>query len=258
MALDFKLKDVMHRIIAMFVPAYLPDAKKKYNLHAKYQPELDINGVASKAEMYNITISPKVIEEGAGAFMELAIYLAADGYKIKTPMFTLKAAFPGEYDGTETHLPADITPQARLNVAPELRKFFSDNVKPEIIGVEENTGIIAEVINRVTGETNLTVHPNSLFAIRGVGLKIAADADHLADTGIYFENAETGVRVKVNPLDVDVNTTHALHAIAPSSTNIPAGQQFYVTVRTQTTVQHGSTLLKSVREMKSDFTVTSA
>ncbi|MDR2449405.1 MAG: hypothetical protein LBD52_05540, partial [Prevotellaceae bacterium] len=71
MALDFKLKDVMHRIIAKFFPAYLPDAKKPYNLRAVYQPELDIHGIASKADVYNITTSPKVIEEGAIALMEL-------------------------------------------------------------------------------------------------------------------------------------------------------------------------------------------
>ena len=64
MALDFTVKDVMHKITAKFVHATLPDAKKPYNLKAVLQPELDVHGVASKADVYNIETDPKVIEEG--------------------------------------------------------------------------------------------------------------------------------------------------------------------------------------------------
>jgi hypothetical protein len=42
-----------------FVPAYLPQAKKTYNARAALQTELDIHGVASKANVYNITTSPE-------------------------------------------------------------------------------------------------------------------------------------------------------------------------------------------------------
>jgi hypothetical protein len=83
MALDFIPKDVIHRIAAKFVHAYLPDAKKPYNLRAVHQPDLDIHGVASKAEVYNITTPPKVIEEGLTAGLELIYYLAADGAGLK-------------------------------------------------------------------------------------------------------------------------------------------------------------------------------
>ncbi|MCL2295133.1 MAG: hypothetical protein FWC36_09770 [Spirochaetes bacterium] len=44
MAIDFKVKDVMHNIIAKFVHAFLPEAKKPYNLRAVHQEELDIHG----------------------------------------------------------------------------------------------------------------------------------------------------------------------------------------------------------------------
>ncbi|MDR2053634.1 MAG: hypothetical protein LBP80_09485 [Treponema sp.] len=77
--------------MAKFVHAFLPDAKKPYNLKAVFQPELDIHGIASKAEVYNIEADPRVIEEGFTAACELIYYLAADGYKIKTPVFNLRA-----------------------------------------------------------------------------------------------------------------------------------------------------------------------
>ena len=37
MALDFIPKDIMHRIAAKFIHAYLPEAKKPYNLRAVHQ-----------------------------------------------------------------------------------------------------------------------------------------------------------------------------------------------------------------------------
>ena len=67
MALDFTVKDITHKVMAKFVPAFLPSAKKPYNLKAVFQPELDIHGIASKAAMYNITTAPRVIEEGLTA-----------------------------------------------------------------------------------------------------------------------------------------------------------------------------------------------
>ncbi|MDR0442187.1 MAG: hypothetical protein LBH44_02130, partial [Treponema sp.] len=64
MAIDFSVKDIMHNVAVKFIHAFLPEAKKPYNLKAALQPELDIHGVASKADVYNIATSPKIIEEG--------------------------------------------------------------------------------------------------------------------------------------------------------------------------------------------------
>ena len=51
MAIDFTVKDILHRIQVRFIHAFLPEAKKPYNLKAVHQPELDIHGIASKAEI---------------------------------------------------------------------------------------------------------------------------------------------------------------------------------------------------------------
>jgi hypothetical protein len=45
MALDFKVKDIIHKVTAKFVHAFLPTTKKPYNLRAVFQPELDIHGM---------------------------------------------------------------------------------------------------------------------------------------------------------------------------------------------------------------------
>ena len=71
MAIEFQVKDVIHNIIAKFVHTFLPEAKKPYNLKAMHQPELDIHGIASKADVYNLSVSPKTIEEGGSKMLRI-------------------------------------------------------------------------------------------------------------------------------------------------------------------------------------------
>jgi hypothetical protein len=253
MAIDFKLKDVMHRILVKFYPAYLPDAKKPYTLRTVYQPELDVHEVASKADVYNIHTSPKIIEEGTNAFMELATYLAADGYKIKTPLFTLKVSVPGEYTGEETHLPEGTTPQMRINRGAEARQYISEHVVLQFDGKEENTGYILNTVDTYDGSTDEYLTLANPFEIHGAGLKIAADDEHAADVGIFLEGATSGTRYPVKMSLITTNHTNRLVATCPI-VNIVADTEMYIIVRTQSAVKGGGTLLKDVREMKSDFT----
>jgi hypothetical protein len=197
-----------------------------------------------------------VIEEGLTAACELIYYLAADGYKIKTPVFTLKVAIPGEYEGSETHLPDGVTPQGRLNLAPELRKYLSERVQLQFDGIEENNGIIAEVIDYATGDVNLNITPDTLFEVRGTGLKIAADDNHADLVGLYLEGVSTGASIKFEPKAFAVNESRTLKAIAPNTSYFSTGEQYHVVVRTQATVTSNGKLLKEVREVKSDFTIT--
>jgi hypothetical protein len=62
-AIDFTVKDIMHKITAKFTHAFLPDAKMSFYLRAVLQPELDVHGIASKADVYNVSTSPKIIED---------------------------------------------------------------------------------------------------------------------------------------------------------------------------------------------------
>jgi hypothetical protein len=251
MALDFTLKDIIHKITVKFSPAFLPDAKKPYNLKAVHQPDLDIHGVASKAEVYNIETSPKVIEEGLTAGLELMYYLAADGYKIKTPLFNLRIRVPGEYDGAETHLPEGVFPEARLQVSAAFRSYIRDKVKLEFDGIDVREGIIAEALDETTGLLDESVTIGGLLTIHGSGLKVESDADHKAEAGLYFEDG-AGARIKAAILAV--NEPRTLKAIAPAS--LVVGTAYRLVVVTQSSVKHGSTLLKNLREVRAEFTLT--
>jgi hypothetical protein len=254
MSIFFKAKDVIHSITVKFYPARLPGAKKPYILRAVHQPELDIHEIASKAEVYSISTDPKIIEDGATAFMQLITYLAADGYQIKTPLFNLKVSIPGEYSGTETHIPENTRPEGRLTASAELQEYLRTHIQLQFDGVKTTDGCISKVIDRITGEKNKTIHPGELFEIRGTGLKIAADDLHAADTGIYLESVAAGTRLRIDPRAMSMNESGTLITIAPAAAEIPPGSQWYVVVRTQASAKaHGGQLLDHVREMKSNF-----
>ena len=122
MALDFEGNVILHSLAVKFVEAFLPEAKKPYYAKPVHRPVLDIHAIASMGEQYNITTPPKIIEEGLTAGLKLIEYLTCDGYMPKLPTFSIKVRVPGEYNGTETHLPDGIHPQLRIQPSAEFTK----------------------------------------------------------------------------------------------------------------------------------------
>jgi hypothetical protein len=249
MALDFQVRDVIHNIVARFVRAFLPDAKKPYNLKAEFQPELDIHGVASKAEVYNIQTEPKVIEEGVNAFMELIYYLVADGYKIKTPLFNLRMRLPGEYMGDETHLAEGLYPEARLQAAAAFRQYLRDNVKVEIAGIEADNGHIGEAVDEAAGAIDDSATIGNILTVRGHGLKIEGEAAN--NPGFFFAPASGD---PIQAVIIPVNEPRTLKVLVPAG--LAAGTDYTLVVVTQSSVKSTNGIpLKTPRTVTSDFTV---
>ncbi|MDR1218936.1 MAG: DUF4469 domain-containing protein [Treponema sp.] len=244
MALDFTVKDVIHKVTAKFVHAFLPDAKKPYNLRAVHQPELDIHGIASKAAVYNIETEPKVIEEGLAAGCELIYYLAADGYKIKTPLFNLRIRLPGEYKGAETSLSEGLHPEVRMQSAAPFRRYIRERVEVQFDGVDQTDGLVAEAVDE-----GMTI--GNLLTIRGYGIKIEGDDKHKDEVGLWFDD---GLNPPVKAEIIAVNEPRTLKSIVPA--NLVAGGEYVLKVVPQSSAKNGAALLKTLREIRSDFKLT--
>jgi hypothetical protein len=248
MALDFIVKDVIHKVMARFVPAYLPDAKKPYCLRAAFQPELDIHEIASKAEVYNIEADPRVIEDGFNAACELILYLVADGYKIKTPLFNLNMRLPSEYDGAETRLADGVRPEARLSASRFLRDYIRDRVNVEFVGIADTNGLVAETVDESDGAVDTAMTEGKILTIRGYGLKIEGDAEHAAKVGLFFDNeADALVKAKI----IAVNEPRTLKALVPEELSPPKSCSLKIV--TQSSAKGNGALLKNLREMRSEF-----
>jgi hypothetical protein len=248
MALDFTVKDVMHHITVKFVQAFLPEAKKKYHLKAVFQPELDIHGIASKAAVYNIQTSPKVIEEGLNAGMELMHYLAGDGFKLKTPIFNFRIRLPGDYDGTETRLDDGCFPEAGLTVNIGFRNYLKECVTLDFDGIDSSDGFIGALIDEATNTTDQVVTRDNLLTVLGYELKVEGNEAHSTEVGVYFEAAD-GTRTKAKA--IAVNEPRAVKVIAPPA--LTTGAAYHIVIVTQSSAKNGSTVLKTVREVKSEY-----
>ena len=249
MAIEFQVKDVIHNIIAKFVHTFLPEAKKPYNLKAMHQPELDIHGIASKADVYNLSVSPKTIEEGMNAGFELMYYLVADGFKIKTPLFNLRMKIPGEYNGSETHLPHDTFPTARLQTAAAFRNYLKDKVKVVIDGIDQNDGYIAEVKDEATGIIDEVLTKGNLITIHGWGLKVDGEEANHDNIGLYFVPVAGGGQSPKAEI-IAVNEPKTIKAIVPAGTY--ASYPHRIKIVTQTSAKGHSAILKNTREVWSE------
>ena len=234
-----------------FIHAFLPDSKKPYYLKAVHQPELDIHDIASKAEVYNIATSPKVIEEGMNAGMELIHYLVADGFRIKTPLFNLKLRVPGEYDGSESHLPDGVYPAARLQVAAGFRNYLREHISIEFDGIDQSDGMIAQATDEASGHVDDIATIGNILTIHGWGLKIEGEGANKDLAGVYFLPSP-GMPVKAKV--VAVNEPKTLKLVIPAE--LVEGKAYHLAVDTWSSSKHTGAPLQHARHLVSDFTVT--
>jgi hypothetical protein len=252
MPIDFTPKDVMHNLVAKFVPAFLPNHKKPYYLRVEYAPELDIHALASKAEIYDVSVDPNTIEEGLKAASQLIFYCSKDGYKIKLPFANIWIKIPGEYDGYETSLPPGKQPEIRISAPVPFQRYVERNVKVETAGIMADNGLIATAIDNATGDVDSHATINDALIIRGTGLKIGADASNKSYVGVRLQDIVSGEEW---PCVLVMNEPTELRVIVPPAPTDATKHLYNIIVVTQTTVSHGQSLQKELREMRSDFRI---
>jgi hypothetical protein len=160
---------------------------------------------------------------------------------------------PGEYDGSESHLPHDIYPAARLQTTAAFRTYLKNKVKIVIDGVDQAEGLVAEVTDEATGVTDEAITRSNLLTIRGWGLKIDGTEENQEKIGLFFMPTESGEVVKAQI--IAVNEPRTLKVIVPPE--LVDGRQYFLRIVTQTSAKSGSVILKNTRELRSEgaFTV---
>ena len=235
-----------HKLAVKYVPAYLPEAKKPYNLKPVHQHALDIHEIAGMADSYKIGIDPRVIEEGLKGGLRLIERLAADGYRIKTSLFNLRIRVPGEYEGSEISLPDGVHPVVRLGPSAEYRKYVKERVQIEFDGLEPPVGIISGFLDIDEDEYKTIFVPGNQFKVKGRGIRVMGSDPAC---GVFFVNANDPLQ-EVRASRIADNTQTKIIGICPNTT----WQYSKLVVRTQF---FGSTtrFLKTVRVIESSFMI---
>jgi hypothetical protein len=176
---------------------------------------------------------------------------SADGYKIKTPLFNLRIRLPGEYEGAETSLGEGLHPEVRMQSAAPFREYIRDKVRVQFDGVDQADGLIAEALDEHTGQLDEVMTVGNLLTIRGYGLKIEGTDQHKDEVGLWFDDGQ-GTLVKAEI--IAVNELRTLKAIVPATLGV--GYDYALKVVTQSSAKGNGAILKTVREVRSDFKLT--
>ena len=180
-------------------------------------------------------------------------YLVADGFWIKTPLFTIKMKIPGEYTGLEPSLPEDVFPQARIQVSAEFKKYLQERVEVKLDGMDQRDGMIAEATDEATGLMDDVATIGNILTVRGYGLKLKGSPDNQFTAGVFFK-PPTGVPIEV-PI-IPVNEPKTLKLLVPPSLTV--GTKYQIVVQTWSSARDNGGILKRMRDLRSEFTVTAA
>jgi hypothetical protein len=150
--------------------------------------------------------------------------------------------FPNElsrYDAKKNKLSVTVIALAKL------RKILG-GLSYRVMGVAEDGAVIVEVVDNESGTANEKLTPNGGVIIGGK-LKIVGGP---ALTGVYLvASGSPTITVKVTTRLVE-NNPGKIIAVIP---DLPTGKSWKVQVRTQ--YAGSSTLLKDVRTIETDFTL---
>ena len=92
----------------------------------------------------------------------------------------------------------------------------------------------------------------NILTVRGFGLKIEGDEEHGDDVGLFFEPDGGGQPIKATI--IAVNEPRTLKVVVP--TYLDAGRKYRLRLITQSSAKGGGAMLKKVRDIHSDFTLT--
>jgi hypothetical protein len=91
----------------------------------------------------------------------------------------------------------------------------------------------------------------NLLTIRGYGLKIEGDDEHAEEVGLWFDD---GQNPPVKAEIIAVNEPKTLKAIVPATLGV--GGEYALKIVTQSSTKSRGTMLKNIREVRSDFKLT--
>jgi hypothetical protein len=91
----------------------------------------------------------------------------------------------------------------------------------------------------------------NLLDIRGYGLKIEGDDEHTDEVGLFFDD---GQNPPIKAEIIAVNEPRTLKVIVPATLGV--GGEYTLKVVTQSSAKGARAVLKTVREVRSDFKLT--
>jgi DNA-binding domain/Domain of unknown function (DUF4469) with IG-like fold len=193
-------------------------------------------------------ISASAMEHATELFLKEMAYQLCDGFSVNTGYFTANTTIRGVFDSpSETFNKDKHSIIFQFNQGEKLRAEIP-NIEVNILGVAEASAVILQVTDVKSGSVNDLLTPGRNLKIVGSKIKVTGDD---ASVGVYFVDATTQERTKVEQSDIVTNNPSEVMVVIPE---LAAGT-YTIEVLTQ---YSGSQSLKEPRTATLDKQLTVA
>jgi hypothetical protein len=239
--------EILHRIRVKLYQNYLPKVEGEYIARTDSERTLSIDEICDAMKTRGgYTGNVADLKEHIHLFKEEMGYQLCDGYAINMEYFSIHPNVGGTFDNKREGVSPDKHPVGfKFRVRNALRQL-AEHIEVFVEGVAETGAFIDEFHDNISDTVNEKVTPGGIFSIIGGKIKIAGDP---TETGIYF-SASDGSSVKATGR-LEENDRSKLIGVTPE---LPSDKEWTLEVRTQ--FSNSTTLLKEVRVIKSEFTLT--
>jgi hypothetical protein len=239
--------EVLHRIRVKLYQNHLPKIEGKYVARTNSERTLSIDEICETMKRRGgYTGSVADLKEHVYLFNDEVGYQLCDGYAINMGYFSIHPNVGGVFDDKREGVTPDKHPIGfKFRVRNALREL-AKHIEVFVEGAAETGAFIDEFHDNVSDTINEKATPGGIFSIVGGKVKIVGDPD---ETGVYFV-AEDGTEVKVAGR-LEENEPSRILGIIPE---LPSDNEWTLEVRTK--YSNSVTLLKEVRVIKSEFTLT--
>jgi hypothetical protein len=227
---------VLHTIKAWLYENLLTDDPNDYAARVSAERTLSVRDICQSAvERGGSDISASAMEHAVELFHKEMGYRLCDGFSVNTGWYNASMHIKGVFNSpTEAFDPEKHRIAVELHQGVELRKELS-MVSVSILGKAESTFFIAQVTDMRTSSVNDLLTPGRNAKITGNKIKIEGGDP---SCGVYFVNAGTGERTKVDAADIVENKNTQLLVVTPAL----AEGSYYIEISTQFTGSGGRTL----------------
>ncbi|WP_374458498.1 DNA-binding domain-containing protein [Chryseobacterium taeanense] len=162
-------------------------------------------------------VSASAMEHATELFLKEMAYQLCDGFSVNTGYFTASTTIRGVFDSPSESFNKDKHSIIfQFNQGEKLRAEIS-NIEVDILGVAEASSVILQVTDMKSSSVNDLLTPARNLKIVGSKIKVAGDDPSV---GIYFVDAATQARTKVDPSDIVTNNPSEVMVVIPE---LPSG-----------------------------------
>ena len=243
-----ELVKVFHRIRVKLYPNYIPGITGKYLGRTISEKTLTVKEVCDAMFLRGgFRGDPAEVEQYIALFNREVAHQLCDGFAVSTGYYSIHPSVGGTFDSKLEGVSPDKHPITfSFRVLEPLRKLV-DDIEVFVDGLAESGAFINEFLDVTSDLINQKATVGGQFILTGNKIKIAGDAQ---DVGLYFTTpGAPDAAIKAGKLAL--NDPNRLVGIIPE---LLPDKPWALEVRTQYT--NGSTILKEVRTIASEFTVT--